>query len=217
MTTFTSLTGKTTNTPTIGLGTTPLINLTQSSLPSPVMYVSSGSQIAIDVQSLEILIMDNIILPLVGSQWKTVNENLFLIPILQEKLKRYYAMYGMPELLLYQNILTIYSNVLNEHKTVVDLEKTLIGAGESDDIINVVYKTKMIILKPEYNLYNLIMGVPNFSAAETYDKEIISDIVYLIALDNVSFKIVKDFVLNKYTRSLSSLPSPPTNVTNNNV
>ena len=151
------------------------------------MYVSSGSQIAIDVKNLEILIMDQIILPLVASQWRTINENLFLIPILQEKLKRFYAMYGTPELLIYENILTIYSNVLNEHKSVVDLEKTLIGAGESDDIINIVYKTKMIIPKPEYNLYNLIMGVPNFSAAETYNKDIISDIVYLIALDNVLY------------------------------
>ena len=69
-------------------------------------------------------IMDNIIFPLVNSQWNTIQENLFLIDILKARVNNYINYYNMPSLILYKDILTIYSKVLNEH---IQLTKHLHG------------------------------------------------------------------------------------------
>jgi hypothetical protein len=153
--------------------------------------------VPIDVREIELLIMNTIILPLVSSQWKTLQENLFLVDLLKGRLDYYYSLYKLPQLLVYKDILIIFKNVLNEHMHLINMEKQMYGACKNN-MLNVVYKTSMIRLKPEYSLYNLIVGPPVFSQNQTYNVFIINDILYLLTLNNITFQIIKDFIVDKY-------------------
>ena len=48
------------------------------------------------VANIQVNIMNNIILPMVNSQWNTLQENLFLVETLRPKLALYYSTYKLP-------------------------------------------------------------------------------------------------------------------------
>ena len=142
-------------------------------------------------------IVNNIIIPLAASQWKIVNQNLFLIAIMIPQLKGFIVKFNLPSLQMYVDILTVYNNVLNEHKQLLDLEAKTYGSN-TETGLNIVYKLQMIKLKPEYDLYNLIVGAPNYSNNEEYNPEIIQDIQSIMAYANVTYDMVKMIITRKW-------------------
>ena len=146
-------------------------------------------------------IMDNIILPLVNSQWNTVQENLFLVDILKARVDSYIKFYNMPSLVLYKNILTIYNKALNEHIQYIKLER-IVYPAEGDNICKFVYKTSMIKLKPEYDLYHLIIGAPNLANNERHDPLIINNIQQLMNQPNINFQTIKTILLQNWATPL---------------
>jgi hypothetical protein len=151
------------------------------------------------IQEIELNIMNNIIIPMVNSHWTVLKQNLFLVDLLKPKLTLYYTIYKLPELLVYQNLLSICSNVLNEHLQLTDLEKTQYGASMSN-MTNIVYKTAMITLKPEYSLYNLILGRPNFMGGEKYNPNILDEIRLLLLSPNVNYNIINAIIIKKFAK-----------------
>ncbi len=136
---------------------------------------------------------------MVNSRWTVLKQNLFLVDLLTPKLALYYTIYKLPELLVYQNILSICSNVLNEHLQLTDLEKTQYGASMSN-MTNIVYKTSMISLKPEYSLYNMILGRPNFMGGDKYNPAILDEIRALLISPNVNFNIINAIIIKKFVK-----------------
>lgn len=149
------------------------------------------------VIDIQVNIMNNIIVPLLSSQWSVLKRNLFLIETLKPRLALYYSIYKLPELIMYQNILTICNNVFNEHLQLVDLEKQYYGSTVNN-LTNIVYKTAMISLKPEYSLYNMIVGVPDFIAGQSYNPSILSEIRVLLVAPNVSYEIIKNNITRNF-------------------
>jgi hypothetical protein len=146
------------------------------------------------IVDMEQTIIENIVLPLVNSQWNTVQENLFLVDILKLRVDNYIKYYNMPSLLLYKQILIIYSKFLSEHIQLSKLERTLYPANK-DNLSIFFYKTSMIKLKPEYSLYNLIIGPPNLANNETHDPLIIHNIIQLLSKPNINFQTIKTMLL----------------------
>jgi len=151
------------------------------------------------IQEIEINIMNSIIIPMVNSHWTTIKQNLFLIDLLKPRLALYYSIYKLPELLVYQNVLSICSNVLNEHIQLSDLEKTQYGAS-ANNLTNIIYKTTMINLKPEYSLYNMILGTPKFAMGERYNPEVLVEITQLLMSPNVNYSIISAFIIKKFAK-----------------
>ena len=149
------------------------------------------------VVDIQFNIMNNIIIPLLTSQWNVLKRNLFLIDTLKPRLALYYSIYKLPELIMYQNILTICNNVFNEHLQLVDLEKKFYGSTVNN-ITNIVYKTVMVSLKPEYGLYNMILGAPDFVAGESYNPSILAEIRLLLVAPNVNYDIIKADIKRKF-------------------
>ena len=156
--------------------------------------------IPMDVQDVQTDILNNIIIPLAANQWKKVEENLFFVDVLKKKLENYIKIYNMPSLKMYIDILTIYNNAVSEHKQALDLEQKVYGSN-TENLINIVYKTSMIKLKPEYDLYNLILGAPNIAAGEDYNPEIITDILQMVGYVNTSFQKIKQGIMAKWGRN----------------
>jgi hypothetical protein len=157
-----------------------------------------GETIPNPVKEIQQLIMENIVLPLVSSKWKTIEENLFLVDLLNVKMDYYLKIYPkIPSLQIYKDVLAIYKNVLNEHIQLRNLENGMYGSC-TDNLINIVYKTAMINLKPEYSLYNLILGSPDIANGKGYNQDIINDILELLSLNNINYQKIKETIIKKW-------------------
>ena len=61
-----------------------------------------------------------------------------------------------------------------------------------------IYKTTMIRLLPEYEIYNSILGRPKRELSQKYNEEIIIDIKKMMTNEKVTFNKIKEFIKNKY-------------------
>jgi len=150
-----------------------------------------------DISIMQMNIMNNIVMPLVKSQWNTVQQNLFLIDLLKPRIELYYSIYKFPELLLYKEVLSICNILLNEHIQLLDLEKRHYGST-MNNLTNIIYKTAMVKIKPEYSLYNMILGTPKFGEGERYKLEILDEIRILLISPNASYEIIRNNIIKKF-------------------
>ena len=50
----------------------------------------------------------------------------------------------------------------------------------------------MLRLKPEFELYNLIIGRPDFKSGKTYDQTMLNNIIILLKVENITFEQIKN-------------------------
>jgi hypothetical protein len=149
-----------------------------------------------NVKNFKLLLLETIILPLVRKQWKTLEENLYCIDNMKKKIDYYYYYYKLEDFLIYKEIIGAFENIILEHKQLEDLEKKIYGS--SKDISTIIYKTTMIRLKPEYEIYNVLFGKPDRANNESYNDIIIKDIEHLLSFENVDFKTIQNIIMDKY-------------------
>ena len=135
---------------------------------------------------LKTQILDHLMLPLIQNNWNYINNNFFMINSLKQKIESFYLKYKIDDLLLYKDILEMVEIVINEHNQLFDLEKEKYSSNNSNSLI---YKTKMIRLKAEYEIYNLIYGKPNKN--ELYDNSKLKIIKNLLQIENITFDNIK--------------------------
>ena len=135
---------------------------------------------------LKTQILDHLMLPLIQNNWNYINNNFFMINSLKQKIESFYLKYKIDDLLLYKDILEMVEIVINEHNQLFDLEKEKYSSNNSNSLI---YKTKMIRLKAEYEIYNLIYGKPNKN--ELYDNNKLKIIKNLLQIENITFDNIK--------------------------
>ena len=109
-----------------------------------------------------------------------------MINSLKQKIESFYLKYKIDDLLLYKDILEMIEIVINEHNQLFDLEKEKYSLNNSNSLI---YKTKMIRLKAEYEIYNLIYGKPDKN--ELYDTNKLKIIKNLLQIENITFDNIK--------------------------
>jgi len=160
-----------------------------------------------DVQNLKISIMNSAVLPLFSKQWKILRENMFNIDKLKKKLDAYYNAYKFDELIIFKNLLDVIEIMIFEHIQIEDMEKKLYSKSNNDSTM--VYTTAMLRLKPEYELYDMILGKPNKNKKESsqsgssdnpdhYYKPIIDEIVGLLKIENINFAQIKTTIRTNF-------------------
>ena len=160
----------------------------------------NSTQIPLEIKNIKIMIMNLIIVPFIAKQWKKLEENICFIDILTEKLNLYLSIYSNNEyLLLYKDLLFAFETAIFQHMEIRNLEKYFTDEN-SDSVTTLVFKTTMIRLKPEYELYNLIIGKPNLICGEKYNELIIIDILQLLKINTVNYDIIKKYIQDKYCK-----------------
>lgn len=154
------------------------------------------------IKLLKNSIINNYLIPLFAKQWTLLNENIFFIDKFQEKLNAFYKTYKLDELLVYIELLKILKMLIENHNLLVSNEGQISGNKDPNEIITMIYKTTMIRLVPEYEIYNSIIGRPNAKRSEKYNELIISDIKKMMTNENVSFTKIKEFIEKKYTLNI---------------
>jgi hypothetical protein len=154
------------------------------------------SKISEEINNFKISILNNFIFPLLSKDWQSLNENIYSLDKLKKNLDIYYDNYKLDDLIIYKEVINAIEYIVFEHKELESLEKKIYG--ETTNLSTMIYKTVMIKLKPEYEIYNLILGKPNKALNEIYVEEIIKDIEKLLLQDNISFNKIKEFISKKY-------------------
>jgi hypothetical protein len=79
----------------------------------------------------------------------------------------------------------------------VHLENQLYSNCGNNSSATLVYKTTLIKIKPEYEIYNLIYGNP-FINNKKYNQEIIKELSVLIKIDNIDFDKIQSIITDKF-------------------
>ena len=158
----------------------------------------SQKSIPIDIKNLKIKIINNIILPLISKQWSQLYENMFFLETIKQKIDYYYQLYKLEDLLLYKDIICAFEQIVNEHTQLADLEKK-VYSQRSDEFTSIVYKTTMIRLKPEYEVYDAIYGKPKRELKQFYNEQVVLFIRRLMNKENITFIKIKEQLLTHFT------------------
>ena len=151
------------------------------------------------INSLKKRIVQDYIIPLFAKQWTILNQNILLIGDFIEKLRYYYRNYKLDDLLLYIELLKIIKLFVDKHNLLIDTESQMTGKRDPNDVVTMVYKTTMIQLLPEYEIYNSILGKPKREKNQSYNQDIINDIKNLMmSLENINYNKIKEFIEKKY-------------------
>jgi len=163
-------------------------------------YNSLSNEIPLEIKNIKIMIMSLIIIPFLAKQWKKLEENICFIDNLTKKINLYLSIYPNNEyLLLYKDLLIAFETAVLQHIEITNLEKCFKNEEEKS-VSTIVFKTSIIRLRPEYEIYNLILGKPGLIYGEKYNIYILDDILKLLELNDITFEYIKKYITNKYIK-----------------
>jgi len=139
------------------------------------------------------IIFDRYISPVLAKKWDVLNKNLFQINTILNKLDIYYENTKDETLLVYKYMLEVIKNTINTTEELNTLEDRLFDNGK--DVAKINFKLPRIRLKPEMELYNLIIGKPD---KNLYDKAILAYISELLKTEYIHFNVIEEKVKLKY-------------------
>lgn len=151
-----------------------------------------------EIKKLKIRILNLFWLPLLSKKWQTIQRNLFLLDGLKKKIENYYRSYQLEDLLLYKDVLGLFEFFVEQQVQLESMEKQLYQ-NPKNQIISMVYRTTMIKLKPEYELYDHILGKPMREKQETYREEVIEEIQRTMMFEDINYQKIHDHILETFT------------------
>jgi hypothetical protein len=155
-------------------------------------YTSSN----LKIKRLKERILNNYLIPLVSKQWDVLKENIFFIDDIQNKIKYHTDIHKTDELVVYNDMLKVFKVLIEKQKILENYDETMNGKRDSNEIMTMVFKTSMIKLLPEYEIYDSIFGRPKRELNEKYDDDIINKIKELLKEDDITYRKIKDYVTN---------------------
>jgi len=139
------------------------------------------------------IIFDRYITPVLSKNWDVLKKNLFQINTILNKLDIYYENTKDETLLVYKYMLEVIKNTINTTEELNTLEDRLFDTGK--DVAKINFKLPRIRLRPEMELYNLIIGKPD---KNLYDKHILAYISELLKIEYIPFNEIEEKVKIKY-------------------
>jgi hypothetical protein len=149
-----------------------------------------------EVKKLKIQILNYYIIPFTSKNWKSLEENLVFFDVVIKKLTSFNTRYPNLNLKIYADLLYSFQTAVFLNMENTNLEEKLYKSDSN--MSTILFKTVMLRIKPEYEIYNLIFGKPNFKCEESYNTNILNDILTLLNTDNITFTQIKTNISNKY-------------------
>lgn len=172
------------------------INLSGKNYHYNYNYGNKQSLINIKVKNIKDKIIQNYLIPLFSKQWTVLEENIFLIDEIVNKINYYYDLYKINELLVYIELLKVLKILIDNYKLLESYNGTSNGKRDKNEVMSMVFKTSMIRLLPEYEIYDSILGKPKRDFGESYDVTIINHIKNLLTFDDITYQKIKAVVVS---------------------
>jgi hypothetical protein len=150
------------------------------------------------VKKLKQRILNNYLIPLVSKQWNILKENIYFIDEIQNKIKYQSDISKSDELVAYNDMLNVFKVLIEKQKILEDYDKNTNGNRDPNEIMSMVFKTTMIKLLPEYEIYDSIFGKPKRELNEKYDDDVINTIKGLLKEDDITYKKIKDCITQEF-------------------
>lgn len=135
------------------------------------------------------IIFDRYITPILVKNWRLLKENLFQINDIIKRVNLYYENTKDESLVVYKYMLQVIKGTIDTTEELSTLESRLFDNGK--DVAKMTFKVPRIRLKPEMELYNLIIGKPD---KNLYDKEILTYISELLKTEYITFREIEEKV-----------------------
>lgn len=143
-----------------------------------------------EIKSLKTNIMNVALIPILSQNFNFVRDNRFQLTAQKNKIKKLQKKYPQEDLLFFENIIRVAESTIDNYEELLNLENTFYGAKK--EVGTMIHRTKMIKLKPEYELYNMILGKPE----NGYDKDLLLFICDLMKVSQINYDKIKDKVLS---------------------
>ena len=173
---------------------------------------SQSQNIPTEVKKIKLQIINYYIIPFMSKNCKALEENLVFFDVIMNKLVSFNTRYPNLNLQIYIDLLYIFETAVFLNMENTNLEEKLYC--NNSNMSTMSFKTVMLRIKPEYEIYNLIFGKPNFKCEE-YNTNILNDILTLLHTYNVTFIQIKTIISNKYLnagkREIAEKPEKPEN------
>ncbi len=138
--------------------------------------------------------MNNYLIPLVSKQWDVLKENMYFIDEVQKKIHYYNDIYKSDELVAYNEMLKVLKILIEKQKLLEDYDENRNGKRDPNEIMTMIFKTSMIKLLPEYEIYDSIFGRPKRELNQKYDDDVIKTIKNLLKEDDITYKKIKEYI-----------------------
>jgi len=159
---------------------------------------NNQSTLQMDLKVIKINILNNLIIPLNLYKWDVLYKNILLFDNIKKQLQISYSVYKLEDYFIYNNIIKAVELIINEHKKLDKIENKI--HTEKQQLLSAVYNLPNITLRPEYEIYNIILGKPNRVLNEKYDQAILGDIERFLFINNATFQQIEQFIQNKYKK-----------------
>ena len=136
---------------------------------------------------LKKIIFDRFITPLFTKNWNIIEKNVFSISAIKQKLEKYIFKDGFDDLQVYLSLLNVVIEILGEHNHFENLEKLY---HPKDTVATIKFKIPKIRLKPQYELYKLIIGKPK--KFKDYDDRVLKYIEGQLQTEFIPFDTIRD-------------------------
>jgi len=91
-------------------------------------------------------------------------------------------------------MLKVFKVLIEKQKLLEDYDENMNGKRDSNEIMTMVFKTSMIKLLPEYEIYDSIFGKPKRELNEKYDDDVINKIKELLKEYDITYRKIKEQV-----------------------
>ena len=157
------------------------INLTGKSLYN---NISSSPEYNIKIKRI---IFDRFITPILTKNWSILKENIFQIIDIMKRLDNYYNNTKDETLIVYKYTLNAIKISFETNEELSILEGKIFI--KDNDLAKLVVKMPRIRLRPELELYNIIIGKPEKNA---YDTKIVEYISNLLKKEYITFREINE-------------------------
>ena len=161
---------------------------------------------SLEIQKLKEKILSSYLIPLYTKQWTKLNQNLFFCERIKKKMNNLYNIYKSEDLKAYLDIIKVIEILYDKFKNAENEGGNInIINGKKSELVSMVYRTSMIKLLPEYEIYDSILGKPRRELKEKYDEEVISTIKRLLLMDEMDYNGIKKYIEKIYSNLKTSI------------
>lgn len=141
-------------------------------------------------------VIDSIIIPYMSQNWRCLEENMFLIELFRDEIDEIIARAPNSDMMIYKDLISVIEVSFMQQMEITYLEKRLY-AGE-DAAATLVVKLDSIRMKPEMELYDLILGKPDLKKGCNYENAILTEITRLMKDRRANYANIRQYILHKY-------------------
>ena len=150
----------------------------------------NGLQTPHHVRRMKTLVFDKFIGPLMRNDWKSLEQNHIVIDGIIERIEKYNKEAKHEALEMYANLLRLVQDMFTKNRFYNAKGQE---GDEGRTVAKVVAMLPTLRLRPEYEVYNLILGEPDEN--EYYDDMVISRLAVLIKDEDMTIDKIREKIL----------------------